>query len=87
MGLVERPSVRLLKHIIRCYLRLADNPRAKDALSKCLPDELRENTFNNSLKDDPTTKKWLSNLLAAVTSRNPNPAAAAAAANPAQIVS
>ena len=23
----EQPSVRLLKHIIRCYLRLSDNPR------------------------------------------------------------
>lgn len=25
--LVETPSHRLLKHIIRCYLRLSDNPR------------------------------------------------------------
>jgi CCR4-NOT transcription complex subunit 9 len=25
--LVEQPSVRLLKHIIRCFLRLSDNPR------------------------------------------------------------
>ena len=25
--LAETPSVRLLKHIIRCYLRLSDNPR------------------------------------------------------------
>ena len=25
--LAEQPSVRLLKHIIRCYLRLSDNPR------------------------------------------------------------
>lgn len=23
----EQPSQRLLKHIIRCYLRLSDNPR------------------------------------------------------------
>ncbi len=26
-ALVEQPSQRLLKHIVRCYLRLADNPR------------------------------------------------------------
>lgn len=26
-ALAEQPSSRLLKHIIRCYLRLADNPR------------------------------------------------------------
>jgi hypothetical protein len=25
--LSEQPSPRLLKHIIRCYLRLSDNPR------------------------------------------------------------
>ena len=25
--LVEQPSVRLLKHIVRCYLRLSDNLR------------------------------------------------------------
>lgn len=26
-ALVEQPSVRLLKHIVRCYLRLSDNQR------------------------------------------------------------
>lgn len=26
-GLVEQPSARLLKHVVRCYLRLSDNPR------------------------------------------------------------
>lgn len=25
--LIEVPSVRLLKHIVRCYLRLSENPR------------------------------------------------------------
>ena len=40
-GLAEAPSVRLLKHIIRCYLRLSDNPRAREALRQCLPDLLR----------------------------------------------
>jgi len=25
--LVEQQSIRLLKHVIRCYLRLSDNPR------------------------------------------------------------
>jgi len=27
-ALAEQQSVRLLKHIIRCYLRLSDNPRS-----------------------------------------------------------
>eukprot|EP00456_Euglypha_rotunda_P015695 TRINITY_DN15068_c0_g1_i2.p1 TRINITY_DN15068_c0_g1~~TRINITY_DN15068_c0_g1_i2.p1 ORF type:complete len:149 (+),score=11.67 TRINITY_DN15068_c0_g1_i2:609-1055(+) len=62
-GLVERPSVRLLKHIVRCYLRLSDNPRARDALRGCLPTQLRDTTFGEVLKDDPVTKRWLNQLL------------------------
>jgi hypothetical protein len=27
MKLLETPSVRLLKHIVRCYLRLSEHPR------------------------------------------------------------
>lgn len=37
VGLAKEPSVRLLKHIIRCYLRLSENIRARDALRHCLP--------------------------------------------------
>lgn len=65
-ALVEQPSSRLLKHIIRCYLRLADNPRACDALRSCLPDLLRDGTFNSCLREDPTTRRWLQQLLASV---------------------
>ncbi|XP_047338422.1 CCR4-NOT transcription complex subunit 9-like [Impatiens glandulifera] len=61
--LAEQPSSRLLKHIIRCYLRLSDNARACDALRSCLPDMLRDNTFNSCLRDDPTSRKWLLQLL------------------------
>ena len=31
----EQPSQRLLKHIIRCYLRLSDNPRCVRSKSFC----------------------------------------------------
>lgn len=65
--LVEQPSTRLLKHIVRCYLRLSDNLRAREALRQCLPDALRDNTFSNALKDDPTTKRWLTQLLFNIT--------------------
>jgi CCR4-NOT transcription complex subunit 9 len=27
LSLAKEPSARLLKHVIRCYLRLSDNPR------------------------------------------------------------
>ncbi|PHU04055.1 hypothetical protein BC332_24877 [Capsicum chinense] len=48
--LVEQPSSRLMKYIIRCYLRLSDNPRACDALGSCLPDMLRDTTFSSCLR-------------------------------------
>jgi CCR4-NOT transcription complex subunit 9 len=41
-------SGRLLKHIIRCYLRLSDNTRAREALRSCLPDCLKDHTFVNN---------------------------------------
>lgn len=61
--LVESPSVRLLKHVVRCYLRLSDNLRAREALRQCLPDALRDSTFTNVLKDDVSVKRWLTQLL------------------------
>lgn len=62
-ALAEQSSPRLLKHIIRCYLRLSDNPRACDALRSCLPDMLRDGTFSKCLMEDPVTRRWLQQLL------------------------
>lgn len=59
----DAKSPRLLKHVIRCYLRLSDNPRAREALKHCLPVELRDSTFANGLRDDKSTKNWLNQLL------------------------
>jgi CCR4-NOT transcription complex subunit 9 len=56
--LVEQQSIRLLKHVIRCYLRLSDNPRAREALRQCLPEPLKDATFSQILKDDMTTKRY-----------------------------
>eukprot|EP00123_Amoebidium_parasiticum_P013462 comp21969_c0_seq1/m.31704 comp21969_c0_seq1/g.31704 ORF comp21969_c0_seq1/g.31704 comp21969_c0_seq1/m.31704 type:complete len:320 (-) comp21969_c0_seq1:154-1113(-) len=61
--LVEHPSTRLLKHVVRCYLRLSDNPRAREALRQCLPEPLRDSTFLACLKEDQVTTKWLGQLL------------------------
>jgi len=66
--LVQSPSVRLLKHIVRCYLRLSDNIKARDALRNCLPMSLKDNTFELVLRDDLTVKKWLTQLLTIVSS-------------------
>jgi len=61
--LAKEPSQRLLKHVVRCYLRLSDNTRACEALCQCLPDQLKDETFAACLKDDKSTKHWLAQLL------------------------
>jgi CCR4-NOT transcription complex subunit 9 len=63
LHLAKDPSTRLLKHVVRCYLRLSDNSKAKEALRSCLPDQLRDSTFSTCLKDDASTKKWLAQLI------------------------
>lgn len=63
LQLAKEPSSRLLKHVVRCYLRLSDNPRAREALRQCLPDQLRDSTFANCLQDDKSTKHWLALLI------------------------
>jgi len=62
-GLQDQSSVRLLKHIVRCYLRLSENSRAREALRQCLPDGLRNLQLTACLKDDVTTRRWLAQLL------------------------
>lgn len=61
--LLESPSTRLLKHIVRCYLRLSENARAKDALRQCLPEALKDQTFAATMANDESVQKWLSLLL------------------------
>jgi CCR4-NOT transcription complex subunit 9 len=61
--LLEAPSARLLKHIVRCYLRLSENSRAKDALRQCLPDALKDQTFAATLVTEDSVQKWLALLL------------------------
>ncbi|WWC63975.1 cell differentiation protein rcd1 [Kwoniella dejecticola CBS 10117] len=62
-ALVESQAVRLLKHVVRCYLRMSDNPRAREALRACLPKALQDNTFTPLLKGDMVTKRCLTTLL------------------------
>lgn len=64
--LAAQPSQRLLKHVVRCYLRLADNMRAREALRSSLPEAFRLDTFTNFLKDDPATSRWLMQLIETV---------------------
>ncbi|EGR29075.1 hypothetical protein IMG5_163650 [Ichthyophthirius multifiliis] len=57
----EKDDQRLLRHIIRCYQRLSDNPRANEALKKILPNNFKDPNWK--LIKDETVKKWHINLL------------------------
>jgi len=74
VNLASKPSARLLKHVVRCYLRLSDNHRAKEALRQCLPDQLKDTTFAPVLRDgtDQTTKRWLAQLVKNLEESNSN---------------
>ncbi|KAK7605195.1 hypothetical protein V9T40_007053 [Parthenolecanium corni] len=63
LGLAKEQSARLLKHVVRCYFRLSDNARAREALRQCLPDQLKDNTFSSCLAEDNATKHFLVQLL------------------------
>jgi len=60
--LLESPSVRLLKHIVRCYLRLSEHVRAREALRQCLPDALRDQSFLPVLRAEEAVQRWLVHL-------------------------
>eukprot|EP01053_Blabericola_migrator_P004456 Blabericola_migrator_1__4455@NODE_2386_length_2847_cov_92_710432_g1494_i0_p2_GENE_NODE_2386_length_2847_cov_92_710432_g1494_i0NODE_2386_length_2847_cov_92_710432_g1494_i0_p2_ORF_typecomplete_len310_score47_38Rcd1/PF04078_13/8_9e111Hairy_orange/PF07527_13/0_13eIF3_p135/PF12807_7/0_21_NODE_2386_length_2847_cov_92_710432_g1494_i0721001 len=59
----EPVSARLLKHIVRCYLRLCDNRRAREAFKHCLPPVFRTDAFAEQMKTDPAIGKWINVLL------------------------
>jgi CCR4-NOT transcription complex subunit 9 len=61
--LLETPSVRLLKHIVRCYLRLSEHQRARDALRQCLPEPLKDQTFAAAINSEESVQRWLSLLI------------------------
>jgi len=57
----NKPSTRLVKHIIRSYSRLAENPEGRTLLKNNLPEEMKTEEFYNLLDD--SSKKWLMNLM------------------------
>lgn len=58
----EAPSPRLLKHIIRCYLRLSENSKVRDALKQTIPSIILSPNFKMIFHDDAITTKWLHQL-------------------------
>jgi len=61
--LAETPSVRLLKHVVRCYLRFSEQQKSRNALKKCLPNSLKDQTFAVVLRSEESVQKWLQQLL------------------------
>lgn len=61
--LVESPSVRLLKHVVRCYLRLSEHARAREALRHTLPEALQDQSFSTVLRTEDAIQRWLALLL------------------------
>lgn len=60
--IVDTKSVRLLKHVVRCYLRLSDNVHFRETLHAHLPRTLRDGTFSQVLKDDHVGTMFISCL-------------------------
>lgn len=46
-----------------CNLIIYFINRAREALRQCLPDQLRDTTFNACLQEDRSTKHWLNLLI------------------------
>lgn len=57
MSQLDKPSSRLLKHIIRCYNRLSENPRALIALRENMPAIIKEMKLMENI--DESSKKCL----------------------------
>eukprot|EP00347_Sterkiella_histriomuscorum_P002474 403368008 len=64
----EKSSSRLLKHIIRCYNRLAENIKARAALKENIPLILKEIAILDCLDD--SSKKCLKNFNEAIFNSN-----------------
>ena len=70
-----KPSTRLLKHIIKCYFRLSENPRAQMALNSTMPTIVKEMMNNNSKLTenlDESSKKLLLSLIETLRFKNNN---------------
>ena len=61
---VKKPSKKLIKHVVRCYLRLCDDNRAYLALHSVLPKYLQSQSVENLIGDDESCLAWLKQLRA-----------------------
>lgn len=57
---------RLLKHAIRCYLRLTEEERGLRVLRQRMPAELANDSLADRIRDDPSSVKFLQEIRARV---------------------
>lgn len=55
----EQPSQRLLKHIVRCFMRISEHAKGKDFLKKYIPAAFKEGT----LVTEENTKRWVNSIM------------------------
>merc|ERR1712154_496085 len=58
----KKPSKKLIKHVVRCYLRLCDDNRAYLALHSVLPKYLQGQNVEQLIGDDENCLNWLKQL-------------------------
>lgn len=58
-GIKDQPSQRLLKHIVRCFMRISEHVKGKEFLKKYIPNAFKEGT----LATEENTKRWLNTIM------------------------
>ncbi|XP_021979650.1 cell differentiation protein rcd1 [Helianthus annuus] len=58
-----KPPSQLLKHILKCFLRLSEVSRACDALVKCYPARLRDPAYLNFACEDMAVRRMADQVL------------------------
>ncbi|KAK8811357.1 hypothetical protein WA158_003091 [Blastocystis sp. Blastoise] len=52
----EKPDKRLLKHVVRCFLSIVQNPATRDVVAQYYPKRLSEETFTKEMEEN--TSNW-----------------------------
>ena len=55
----EQPSQRLLKHIVRCFMRISEHNKGKEFLKKYIPTAFKEGT----IVTEENTKRLLNTIM------------------------
>ncbi|KAH6768032.1 Cell differentiation [Perilla frutescens var. frutescens] len=62
-SLSEKASARLLKQVVKCYLRFLDDRRSLMTLKSCFPKRLQDGTFEQCVREDQALRMGLQRLL------------------------